>query len=81
MPILESERVSRVFYKWLLGKTPLSNQRTKVKIGKCFFRSKKGCQWEADNSAEFEIEITDAEAKKFTTIGEICDYIDKTIEK
>ncbi len=31
--------------------------------------------------AEFEIEITDAEAKKFTTIGEICDYIDKTIEK
>jgi acyl carrier protein len=31
--------------------------------------------------AEFEIEITDEDAKKFTTIGEICDYIDKTVEK
>ena len=27
--------------------------------------------------AEFEIEISDDDAKKFTTIGEICDYIDK----
>lgn len=27
--------------------------------------------------AEFEIEISDQDAKKFTTVGEICDYIDK----
>lgn len=31
--------------------------------------------------AEFEIEIADEDAKKFTTIGEICDYIDRTVEK
>lgn len=31
--------------------------------------------------AEFEIEITDDEAKKFTTVGEICDYIDKEARK
>ncbi|SFF45980.1 acyl carrier protein [Thermoflexibacter ruber] len=27
--------------------------------------------------AEFEIEIPDNEANKFTTIGEICEYVDK----
>lgn len=27
--------------------------------------------------AEFEIEITDEQAQKFSTIGEICDYIDE----
>jgi len=31
--------------------------------------------------AEFEIEISDEEADKFTTIGEICNYIDKKMSR